>query len=417
VSVVAVGVLIVALAWPPIQAGFADGAATKGAAATETIFDPDPAHPWNRLHAVFFIRDMGNGQTYNHQGPDAPFGSWGPFLVKGPSHDRAIAALDDFLRAKDDARIDDPIRRALLQRDLWSVFDRLSDKDGDQPQRRAVQKRLAWAMRRLEQPAARLLALPDSYAATVKNGAFAKEYDPRHPSQPYLPADLRLDGKGDWVQISPATARGYWYSAPRHTEFTNGRSVFATLLRLPGGRKPTEDYIARMPRATDSRVDFDRLPDGSQVVLVRRMLLVDDMGELQTTPVTESIQLRIFIDGREQRFFEFTLDRAGLASGGGGLRAVGPDDRQYFIFGMHENDDDPSGFAKFPGPVRVLSNCVGCHHGESLFTINTLNAGSKSQYRGAAETEFAAQLGESMTIRKQSYAWGLLQGLRESTPP
>jgi hypothetical protein len=300
--------------------------------AAEKLFDPDLNHPWNRLHRFFYVRPLVNGGVYAYDGPDAPLGRRGSepdtFLIAGESHDRALSLLSDFLKAKDDQYVKDPLQRALLQRDLWYVFDGLMEQlywyqdsaeavaKGKRPQRRAVQKRLAQLMRRLEQPAARLQGLPDNYAIAVKSGAFPTKFDPKRPKQPYLPGDLRLDDKSDWVAIR---SRASEFSAPEHAKFLQGKSVVLSLLRLPGGRKETEDYLDGLP---NERIQgFVDLPAGSQVALVRRMLLPDDKGGLQATPVTESVQLRIFPAQAEPSVFEFTLDRGGLLSGRGGLRA------------------------------------------------------------------------------------------------
>ena len=404
------------------------GAGDEGLPAAEQLFDPDPAHPWNQLHRVFYVREMAKGRTYFHDGPDAPFGREGPFLVEGGSHAKAIETLDAFLKAKDDERIQDSLKRALLQRDLWHVFDKLAERSvlapddpikDKQAQRRAVQKRLAQVMRRLEQPAAQLRALPDNYAVAIKSGTFPAKFNPKRPEQPYLPEDLRLDGTGDWVLISRWYPQSTGLAAPRHADFVAGKAVVVSLLRLPGGRKPTEDFVARLPhRRDDGKQDeLPELPNGSQVALVRRMLLVDDRGTLQATPVTEDVQIRIFPKGKEQRFFEFILDRAGLLSGHGGLRAIGPDEADYFGFGAGHDQFDPFSEEK-PRPERpALSRCIGCHNAEKLWAVNTFGFGLTVGYQGGLTTDFAAQVGHTVKLKEKSYSWGLLHGLRETTPP
>ena len=133
--------------------------------------------------------------------------------------------------------------------------------------------------------------------------------------------------------------------------------------------------------------------------------------------MTENVQLRIFPKGDEQRFFEFTLDRAGLLAGRGGLRAVGPDEGQYFGFGENFNNRvDPFGGDKLPEPHRILSSCVACHKAEKLGSINTFGFGLTVGYRGAARTDLAAQVGHTIDLKKKSYTWGLLHGLREAKP-
>lgn len=397
--------------------------------AAETLFDPDPNHPWNRLHEFFYVRSLAKGGVYAYRGPDAPLVldvGHSTFLLAGDSHEKALRLLDDFLKTKDDERIRDPLRRALLQRDLWYVFDRVVEQfrylysadiaEGKRPQRRAVQKRLAQLMRRLEQSAARLQALPDNYVLTVKSGTFPTKFDQQYPKRPYLPADLRLDDKSDWVAIR---SRSTELAAPAHAEFVRGKSIFLSLLRLPGGRKETLDYIAKLPK--ERIAGFTDLPPGSQVALVRRMLLPDDKGGLQATPVTESVQLRFFPTSGEPSVFEYTLDRDDLLSGRGGLHAMTPDEIDYFGFGDFGEHGEPLHLLEGEklAPRHLLLSCLGCHglpHNR-LFSLNTLFPGGRSdRYVGAARTDFAAQVRETVRRKTESYSWGLLQGLRETTP-
>jgi hypothetical protein len=402
--------------------------ARKDAPPGGSVFDPDPDHPWNRLHRVFYVREVGKDRTYAYDGLEAPFGRDGPFLVEGRSHTKALDALDAFLKDGDDAKVRDPVKRALLQRDLWYVFDKLAEPttftDTDpvkdrQPERRAVQKRLAQVMRRLELTADQIRKLPDTYAATVKGGAFPAKFDPDRPDRPYLPDDLRLDNKGEWVPISR------WYpvsglSAPAHARELAGKAVVVTLLRLPGGRKPTEEFISRLPRrrGDGKPEELPELPDGSQVALVRVMLLADDRGTLRPTPVTEGVQLRVFPKGKEQRFFEFTLDRAGLASGRAGLRAVGRDEIDYF--GGLDNGHsqiDRLGPEELPKMRPALATCIGCHNAPKLEAINTFGFGRTDGYQGGTTTDMATQVRHTVNLKVKSYSWGLLLGLREATLP
>lgn len=399
--------------------------------AEEKLFDADPEHPWNRLHQVFYVRPVPRGGVYVHRGLDAPpLGAHGSYALEGVAYEKAIRALDTFLNNKDDERVRDPLKRALLQRDLWYVFDTLAEPalylypehprdshdDPKQRQRRALQKRLGQVIHRLEQPAKQLAALPDNYSLAFKSKAFATAFDPKHPQQPYLPADLRLDGHGDWVAISRSHPNGSTLAAPHHQLVTQHRAVFLAFLRLPGGRKPTEAYLASLPPFDERHQEkFPALPDGSQVAFVRRMLLIDDHGMLQATPITESVQLRVFPKGKEQHVVELTLDRAALLSGCSGLRAVGPTEVAYFGFGVNEARELFDKELK-PKPEVILSNCVRCHAIPKLFSIHTFGFQDHTWYAGAAETDFAAQVRHTKYRKMRSYSWGLLQGLRESTP-
>ena len=357
-----------------------------------TLFDADPAHPWNRLYQFLYVpigNEIGGSEC---RGADARRQE--PFLLHNAAYDKAVRMLDAFLQSKDDERVKDPVKRALLQRDLWYAFDSLGEipypgergiHEEPTQRRRALQKRLAQLMRRLEQPASRLKALPDNYGLTVKKGTYPAKFDAEHPERPYLPADLRLDDKSDWVIVRAASTD---LSAPAHNLFVEGKSVFLTLLRLPGPRKKTEDYLADMPEDRGKK-GFQPLPDGSQVALVRRMLLPDDKGELRPTPLIEDVRLRIFSKRREQHAYEFTLARGGLLSGRSALWARGGDEL----------------------------NCKVCHKPEDgVFSLNTFGFGMTQGYHGAARTNLTEQVNGTVNLKKQSYSWGLLQGLRETTP-
>jgi hypothetical protein len=401
--------------------------------AEEQLFDPDPEHPWNRLHQVFYVRSVSRGGFYVHGGLDAPpLGSHGSYALEGAAYEKAIHTLDAFLNNKDDERVRDPLPRALLQRDLWHVFDTLAEPglylypehprdchdDPKQRQRRALLKRLGQVIHRLEQPTKQLEALPDNYALAVKSKAFATAFDPEHPRHPYLPTDLRLDGRGDWVAISRWHPNGSTLAALHHQMVTQHRAVFLAFLRLPGGRKAAEAYLKSLPPADERNPEtFPALPDGSQAALVRRMLVIDDRGMIQATPLTESVQLRVFPKGKEQHFVELTLDRAALLSRRSGLRPVGPTEVAYFGFGVNEARELFDKELK-PKPEVILSNCVRCHASSSsmLFSIHTFGFQDHTWYAGAAQTDFAAQVRHTMYRKMQSYSWGLLQGLRETTP-
>ncbi len=303
----------------------------------------------------------------------------------------------------------DPLKRALLQRDLWYVFDKLAAIDSrpeEREQRQDVERRLAQVLRRLAQPTAQLQALPDNYAAAIGSKAFPARFEPQHPALPYLPVDLRLDGRGEWLPITSVNRARL--AAPDHVEFAGGRSVFVSLLRVPGGRKATQEFLDRMPPFDATPRELPELPDGSQVAMVRRMVLVDERGELQLTPVTESVQLRVFPAEGEQSVVEFTLDRAGLLAGRGGLRATGPDETQIFNFGDVQHDS--------ARPQPILWSCAACHGSDKLSTVATFGMRSHLGYQGATTTDLAHEAEETLRFKKNSYGWGLLQGLQHAGP-
>ena len=77
--------------------------------------------------------------------------------------------------------MEDPVKRALLQRDLWAVFDWTARNDDLPEQRRELESRLAVAIHRLTLTPEQVRALPDTYDAAVAAQRFASAYDPRNP--------------------------------------------------------------------------------------------------------------------------------------------------------------------------------------------------------------------------------------------
>src|SRR5438445_12715890 len=122
----------------------------------------------------------------------------------------------------------DPLKRAMLQRDLWAIFDWLADPDAEYQgetgrliaERRKLQVRLVQVMRRLALPADQIQALTDKYAAAVAAKTFPTPYDPSHPGNAFLPPNL-MEANGPYVL---QTEHGGAVAALQHANFTRGRS-------------------------------------------------------------------------------------------------------------------------------------------------------------------------------------------------
>jgi hypothetical protein len=164
-----------------------------------TIYDQDPQHLWNRLHRALWVRVGSDGKEYGHDRLDPLLWTWTKYLLEGKSHEQAIAALDEFLAEHGEKLVNDPLKRAILQRDLWAVFDWTAEPNANtreaysqrpSPPRRALQIRLARIIQRLALTAEQIQALPDNHARGAASRAFAEKYDPDHHQQPFLPPDL-----------------------------------------------------------------------------------------------------------------------------------------------------------------------------------------------------------------------------------
>jgi hypothetical protein len=397
--------------------------ATAVHAENAAIFDANPEHPWNRLSAVLHT-----------EAPLAfdPAGEYEARLLTGETYQNTLKALDDFLVHNAAKAIKTPVKRAILQSELWATFDQVSDGTGEkQAERRAIARRCAAIIKRLSLSDAEIAALPDSYAATVNNKTFPADYDPAHRENAFLPADL-LQENGPWVMLSSSDT--FQPAAIQHVKAAQGRAVFYVLVRLPAGRQATLAYLkelayfpqpyvwnemykaypyARSPFSLNK--NLPQFPPGTQVALVRRMLLTDSRGDLTVTPITENIQLRVYVKNPweaqfgtsgNQDFYELQLTPGDLFKGAGGLRV--------------SNEERPASrlmFAKAALFSLGSSNCNNCHNGPGVLSLNTYThafADTRPLTPWFEPSTMSWQNTHTLNWKKRDYTWGLLSALLDS---
>jgi hypothetical protein len=434
-----------------------------GAPIDVMIYDPDPEHLWNRLHRALWVRVGPDGKSYGHDRLDPLLWKDTKYLIEGKPHERSIAVLDEFLAKEGEKLIENPLKRAILQRDLWTVFDwaaepgtngAKADSRRAATPRRALQRRLARTIRRLALTADQIKALPDNYAAAVATHAFAEKHDPDHPERSFLPLDV-FQKDGPWVEVE--IDNGSAVTASRHVHDFGARSAFRVFLRLPEGRKAAIAYFEKLrdfPRpwvnADKPDRDEDKLtlntelphfPVGTQTALIRQMLLVDKDGRIATTRVTESVQIRVYraiprlMPERtrrsrtygEQDVYEILRSRGLLfAQKHGGLRPPGLADKDFrtqlmvHSFDPFELPPDDAPFERRMSQTNLT--CIGCHDQAGIYSVQSY-VRSVSRARGQyylpvlQENENADWQGElTGWLKRREYSWGLLQGLWEAQP-
>ena len=321
------------------------------------VYDPDPQHLWNRMFRRFLGRVSADGTEYGWESLDPLLWYETTYLLEETSHRQAVQLLDEFLSSRGDLLITDPVRRALLQRDLWAVFDWSAlQSDTFSEERQALQRRLAQVIRRLGLSRQEIPSLPDNLKAAVDSMAFPGAFQTDDPEHPFLPADLLAPDTG-WLLLG----RDGGPLAMSHTESFPffGRSVFLVYLKTPGGTEATEVFLNRLNTERDSRslaaVDLTSV----EVALVRRAVLIDDRGEMVLSPLVESVQVRHY--SPLQQFYEFDLDRSALLDDrSGGLR---PTEEEFMLFFSHGWDPfEPGTVAPV---VPILQTCRACHGGEA----------------------------------------------------
>jgi hypothetical protein len=385
-----------------------------------TLYHRDPEHLWNRVHAALLIRVGPDGQAYGHDRLEPLLWGESQYLLRGSSADRAVAALEEFVRDKGERLIDDPVKRAVLQRDLWLVFNWLSDRT-DSPERKRLGDLLAAVIHRVALSPEQIARLPDNYAAAVASGRVADRFDRDRPERSYLPPDL-MKPDGPWVCVGRTNGP----AAPQHlaegggNRFTN--STFLVFLKFPVGREATLDFLKRLATFdkplyvpnTDEKSsrslpnlpnqDLPQWPRGTEVALVRRAMLIDSNGRVVASPLTESVQLRVMrtdtpamtaktveelyrLPGGApdaQAFFEFRLTRAALFAGdAGGLRDESGERDFKTGFNAHPWDEfgdgtsPANGSRPFPERGQPFKNnrasCLGCHQYPGVYSFNSFH--------------------------------------------
>jgi hypothetical protein len=368
------------------------------------------------------------------------------YLLNGPSHLRAIQLLDEFLTSGGERLVADPLKRAVFQHDLWAIFDWLiATADSpttvfDTAARTALMQRLARVIRRVALTKAQIEALPDSYAAAVASGTFVDRGD-RSQQRLLLPRDL-FDVSGPWIAVG-----GTQPVAPQHAGEL-GRSAFIVLWSVPGGSAETTAYLRKLwefpqpyvvdqsfqlPRDGELRVKpnpaLPAVPDGTRIALVRKMMLIDNTGAIVPSAVVQSIQLRAFLRAwPEHLFSELQMSRVDLFGGrAGGLRMIGPDDRDFVTFSSKGMDVFERHETKYgPGPVSprpVLASCTNCHQVDfepgirSVLSLRqilrpmTLVDSHHDRWARYFTQTFAAA-----DAKRRTYGWGVLAGLWQTQP-
>src|SRR5262249_37015744 len=155
-----------------------------------TLYDRDPNHLWNRLYRALYRREASDGKEYGYDELDPLLWAQTKFLLTDPSNRQAIEVLDEFLASHSERSINDPLKRAVLQRDLWAVFDWTTRVSGDSPQKSNLQTKLFEVIRRLALRPEEIAKLPDFYQAAIGSRTFSSSYDPEKRTQAFLPSDL-----------------------------------------------------------------------------------------------------------------------------------------------------------------------------------------------------------------------------------
>lgn len=398
------------------------------------LYDSDPEHLWNQLNKTLFLRTAPDGKEYGLGQLDILFWQNTKHLLTQPSHREALRILDSFINSHGEKLIRDPLKRALLQRDLWQLFDWTAwpwRNESFSSEREALQSRLAIIIRRLALTTNQISVLPDTYANAEATGTPVD-----------LPGGL-FKQDGDWLSVG---ANGYGPMASTHMEDFGGRSIFLVMVRFPEGREQAIAYLSKLrevenpwtysrPPESDRPVPvlnpaLPQFPSNTEWALVRRLCVIDKEGHVQPTSLIESIQVRRYrsvpaVDAtgvrydREsaiaaQRFTEFDLDRRH----GAALKAVNSGEKEFqFVhfrsmgFDPLECTSDPSRTCDYSkSRTDTLRTCTMCHSAPGIFSVVSYTRFSPPATEISATT-VEEEVTATLNWKHRQYDWGLLQGL------
>jgi len=381
---------------------------SASAADATALFTPDSRSVANRLYVQLHTRVAPDGKEFGIDTLDPLLWSETNYLLEGKSHREALALADEFLRTHAERQVTDPLRRAILQRDIWAVYDWADQSTDQEPphlaERRELMAKLGPIVRRLALSPEQLAALPDTYADALQRHEFPAAYDPAFPNRAFLPPDL-FDPAGPWVCLGAPEEE---LAAPAHDASFVARSFFFVFAKLPAGREATLAYyrqLAEMKTPLFVRMQVPgwkdpadvwnpqvpQFPAGTEFALVRRMVLPDRDGILRATKVTESVQIRHYtripivepgmtrdveLAAHFQDPSEIELSRVLLFSGQhSGLRGVTATDEPFLVFpAMTEGFDQFQDQRMRSRKVSPFVMCTGCHLGpgiESMMSFST----------------------------------------------
>ena len=328
----------------------------------------DTRDPYDELYDLIMVRKDPDGKAYatNEVGPLIYGRSKFPF--DDATFPRLKAAMENFnALSKTQIEAYGNVKRALLQRQLWVVFDATLPRNDFKPpthvdRRQAAQKVLATLIKRVALSKDEIVALPDTLGATIKDGNFPEEHDPADRFKPFLPADLYAKDSS-WICLGKAGNPD-----TDHARIDRRRSAFTQFVRLPGGRKATEEYVKKLN-------DREAFPVGTQFALVGQAILISDEGKLVPSQIINSIQLRAYLNvtmtalqARPKPIVcvaEFVMQPKQLKQGKFAMRALGPKDFRFHTIAAGSGGTVDPLEGKTAAHARnltpALQSCVFCH--------------------------------------------------------
>ncbi len=222
------------------------------------IFGPTEDNAWDELWQVFYVRQFTNGEVYEHDAAldNPPYATWSRFYYDDKFYERVSNKLDAFLKlGVDEVERQPAVRRAVMLRDLWPVFDAQIHSrlpfDGENPRYRTasdaankrqaeLRTRIAKVMRRLELSEQEAQQLPNNLEAAAASASIPAVFDAASADMGFISADL-FDETGPWVAFGQGTKIP---GASSHAG-RGARSVFVPYIRVSANRRDSVEFLEK----------------------------------------------------------------------------------------------------------------------------------------------------------------------------
>ncbi len=306
------------------------------------------------MHETLFVRIGPNGQEYGADRMDPLIWKNSRFLLEGESLKNATDALRNVVVLPSEEIEKLSLRqRALMQRDLWAVFDSIVDRG---------QPLFHWRILELLSKIMQKVALSHQEFGTLSRGV-------KYGNRPFT------DSLKEHGVVELASMNQYPVAASHVGNF-GGRSTFLIFMKTAGGESGVYRFLKSVldfpnpldPRSNDKHPPLNpKLPaptPGTEFLIFRLANLILKDGTMVGSPIVEMFSMmkaREYADGIYfDRFSRSVLMRQKFfTTNGNGLRGVTQDEKDFNQF--LAPPDDPFEKQSAWNQVGVLKSCASCH--------------------------------------------------------